>query len=119
MKRVDFLPPDPIDAHLSRWFKNWVAAVQPPRAGREALMLRIALRQERASVSDRMLTFLRWSLENLLLNPFDLVCEPVLYSSEIDRNPVRFHQEHGPTLVVRSMSQISLPFGIGLFNLVP
>ncbi|MGD2058198.1 MAG: hypothetical protein PVF85_13320 [Anaerolineales bacterium] len=118
MKQVNFLPPDPMDIYLDRWLKNWVAAVQPPRDGKQAIMQRLSYSQEPVSVWAHIYAVSRWVLDNLLLRPLDLIFEPMMTSRGYEKYEVLYHREYGSALVMRSMSQHSFPFGIGQFNLV-
>lgn len=118
MKQDNFLPSDPMDAYISKWLKSWVAAVRLPQDGRQALITRLSYEKQPTSVEEQLLSIFRWTLENLLIKPFDMAFEPMLHSTGMEAYPQLYHHEHGPTLVMRSMSQSGFPYGIGQFNLV-
>lgn len=107
-----------MDMYIGRWLKNWVAAVQPPRDGKQAIMERLMYSHEPVSLREHAYGVSRWMLDHLLLRPLDLIFEPMLVSTELEGYESLYHRDYGPTLVMRSMSQNSFPFGIGQFNLV-
>ncbi len=88
MRRREVYKHDAFDNYASRLLKNWAFTFPLPVNGRALLFVHIAQNTKDPFLwLNLVLAILRWSFRNLILEPIDIVFQPVLYFSGVDLYP--------------------------------
>ena len=88
MRRHEGYKHDAFDNYLSRLLIQWVFAFPLPKNGRTRLIEQITHQTPHPFLWPNLaLTIMRWSFRNLILEPIDIVFQPVLYFSDADIYP--------------------------------